>query len=105
MFHLREAIARDSSLAGARNLLGVIYFQQGRKKEASHEFVAAVRLNPHYEAALFNLALLYFETGSRKMAYNQYESLHSLKSNLAASLLKHITGDRTVDVRGLLIGK
>jgi Flp pilus assembly protein TadD len=56
--HLREAIRRKPTVAEAYNTIGETLLSAGRPDEARREFEEALRLQPNYDAARRNLALV-----------------------------------------------
>jgi len=56
----KKALAINSDLPEAHNILGFGYFCQARNKEAEAEFLKALELYPEYIHVHFNLGVLYF---------------------------------------------
>jgi Flp pilus assembly protein TadD len=56
---LRRSVAADEKDFVAHNYLGVCLGQKEERQEAEKEFKRAISINPDYQAAHFNLAVLY----------------------------------------------
>jgi len=68
----------------------VAYGTLGKWKEAVAAHQEAVRLNPNYVGAQFNLGVDYWKVGDKKAANAQYEKLRTLNPNNAKALYQMI---------------
>jgi len=68
----------------------VAYGTLGKWKEAVAAHQEAVRLNPNYGGAHYNLGVDYLKTGDKKAATEQYEKLRTLNPNNAKALYQQI---------------
>ncbi|PYV00575.1 MAG: sulfatase [Acidobacteria bacterium] len=70
--HLRAAVEADPNSAEARNALGRLYLDQSNFRAAQAELSEAIRLNPAFAWAHFNLGLLFSQTGTKKQAADAF---------------------------------
>jgi tetratricopeptide (TPR) repeat protein len=75
---LEKVVAQYPDCREARRELGVSYYQQNLSKEAIAQFQALQRIDPDDLAAHYNLSILYYREGKRKLAHEQAE-LYSIK--------------------------
>lgn len=68
----KRAIKEDSKQLEAHNNLGVIYTNKGWLKLADKSFHDALRINPYYAEAHYNLAVLLEKTGKKRKALGHY---------------------------------
>jgi len=68
--HLERALGKAPPTAQALTLLGVCQLKLGKTTAASRSFNEALKLDPHYTPARYNLALLYLEHGQLESAAN-----------------------------------
>ena len=71
--HLGKAVAADPERsAGARNLLGSAYLEQGRLEDAEREILKALELRPRVPDAHYHLGLLAEAKGDLRRAGGEY---------------------------------
>ncbi|MCK5796617.1 MAG: tetratricopeptide repeat protein, partial [Deltaproteobacteria bacterium] len=58
---LTQVVQDDNDFADVYNMLGVIYHDQGRFRQAQTSFERALEINPAYTEAALNLAVTYNE--------------------------------------------
>lgn len=65
------------------NLQGVVAFVEGRELDAGKHFRSAIRLDPHFSAALLNLGILYAHAGRPQKAIGYFAEVfhHRLPSD------------------------
>ncbi len=90
---------------GLANNLGVSYLALENFKKAEENFMLAVRLNPHYPLAYFNLATLFTRTGDLAKAADYFEKYLRLKNDdvsaaqtYAMILIQLKRWDRAIDL-------
>ena len=70
--------------------LAYVYRLRGRYHEAIEACKEAIRIDPDYAWAHYNLGLTYLKTGNKDGAQKQYEILKDLDRDSADKLLKAI---------------
>lgn len=68
---LEKVIEQYPDCRQARRKLGVSFYQQNLSKQAIEEFQALQRIDPDSVAAHYNLSILYYREGKRKLAMEQ----------------------------------
>ncbi|HEX4153985.1 MAG TPA: tetratricopeptide repeat protein [Acidobacteriaceae bacterium] len=77
-----QGCTRDPNVRKAKYLAsGKKYAQQGKEKEAIIQFSNAVKIDPHYAAARFELAKAYLKTGSMLAGYTELRHTVDLDPN------------------------
>ena len=84
-----EALAKDLDEWEYSNLadLGYTYAQSGKWKEALKSYKQAVRINPDFAEAHFNLGAAYYELGEYKKAIKSYKQAVRLDPDFAEAHL------------------
>ncbi|MCX7661915.1 MAG: tetratricopeptide repeat protein [Candidatus Omnitrophica bacterium] len=72
---LEENFPNFNFPAFIHNEIGLAYYTKGRYQEAIEEFDKAVRLNPNYSEAYFNLGVAYSALGEIKKAISAYRNV------------------------------
>ena len=89
-----EAIMLNPNIANAYNNLGVMYATVGRNKEAIRLFKDAIKLNPKYKEAYFNISSAIFQRISFLRSQNREEevkrNLEFLKKNIEVNDLNNV---------------
>lgn len=79
-----KAIKYNNEHASAYNNLGVIYREVDRKLGQAHDnFQRALKVNPDFTEARYNLALTLWKLGKRDQARKEYETILAVNPNLA----------------------
>jgi len=73
-----------------RNNLGLAYEIMGQSGKAGESYRAALRANPEYDLAWYNLGLMSIRTGDREQAEKALSQLKSLNPGLATALATDI---------------
>lgn len=81
----------NDSFAAFHNTLGACYRTLGRMEEAEQQFELALRINPEFTSALFNLGLVYQQKNQFEKAIEQYQNV-----SLFAKLYPQSTSAETV---------
>src|SRR5215475_6826820 len=69
---LAQGCTRDPNVRKAKYLnSGKAYAAQGKEKEAIIQFSNAIKIDPHYAAAHYELSKAYMKTGSPMGAYTE----------------------------------
>jgi len=76
-----KAIDRGAVYADLLNMLGVICHSQGKFNEAIGYFEKALEINPDYQEANLNLAVLYSDLGEYRKAKPLYKKVHQRSKN------------------------
>jgi len=69
---LSQVVEEHQGFADIFNMLGVIYHEQGRFKEAEESFEGALRINPNYTEAALNLSVTCNDLGKYDRARELY---------------------------------
>jgi tetratricopeptide (TPR) repeat protein len=86
-------LARDHlPFADVYGMLGVIYHQKGRVKDAQKMLEEALRLNPGYTEAALNLAVTYNELGRYQEAKDVYQRMMATRKSAPADLDPYVRG-------------
>src|ERR1700761_8063989 len=85
---LAQGCTRDPNVRKVKYLnSGKAYAAQGKEKEAIIQFSNAIKIDPHFAAAHFELAKAYLKTGSGMGAYTEFHRTVDLDpKNLEARL-------------------
>jgi len=86
---LRRAIALRPDAAELANALGVLNSQVGRPEQAATAFRTALRLDPKFATAAYNLALALCMTGDYRQGFALYEERWGTKSFQSTSRSFH----------------
>lgn len=79
-----KSIRYNNEQAQAYNNLGVIYREVDKKLGQAHDsFQRALKVNPDYTEARYNLALTLWRLGKRPQARKEYETILAVNPNLA----------------------
>ena len=78
---LEDAVGVDPFYADAHDLIGKIYAQNKKHKDAFEHFRIAVTISPGSSEKRHNLALSYYDLGENKMAIEQYDKIIHLWPN------------------------
>lgn len=71
-YAFRQAVQQDPSLAAARNYLGNIFMEQNRLDVALQEYTEAIKVNPNFSEAYYNLGLVLHRQGEKEAAIIAY---------------------------------
>src|SRR5580700_10836417 len=79
---LAQGCTRDPNVRKVKYLnSGKAYAAQGKEKEAIIQFSNAIKIDPRYAAARFELAKAYMQTGSGMGAFNELRRVVDLDPN------------------------
>ena len=73
IYDLKRVLIQYPDCREARRELGVSYYQLGRTDDAIKQFQALQSIDPDDLAAHYNLAILYYRKGMKKLAHQQAE--------------------------------
>ncbi len=86
-------LARDRlPFADVYGMLGVIYHQKGRLRDAQAVLEEALRLNPGYTEAALNLAVTYNELGRYQDAKDVYQRMMTTRKSASADVDPFVRG-------------
>ncbi len=88
---LRKAVALDAQNAEAHDDLGVVLAQSKAYQDAVVHFQTAIRIDPSYQKAHHNLAMVYYLTGQDLLALQAVDSSLHLSPEARNSLLLKAT--------------
>ncbi|MBI4508470.1 MAG: tetratricopeptide repeat protein [Deltaproteobacteria bacterium] len=83
---LSQVVAEHRGFADIFNMLGVIYHEKGRFKQAAEALEEALKINPSYTEAALNLAVAYNELGKYTQAREVYNRAIALSQSEPRSL-------------------
>ena len=79
-----KALRYNQELAQAYNNLGVIYLHHEKAYGTAHDnFQRALKVNPDYNEARYNLALTFVRMGKKDLARKEYQTVLAVNANLA----------------------
>ena len=88
--YYRKALEANPYYLKAYYSIGFAYLKLNQSDEAINEFKNAVDINPYNAEAHYNLGLSYFIAGRKDAAFERYEILKILDSQLGEKLLGYI---------------
>ena len=88
--YYNQALEANPYYSKAYYSIGFAYLKLNLQKEAIDSFKRAVDINPYNPEAYYNLGLSYFIIGSKDSAFECYEILKTLDSQLAEKLRSYI---------------
>ncbi|HEY8559331.1 MAG TPA: tetratricopeptide repeat protein [Pyrinomonadaceae bacterium] len=93
---LRENTELFPNEALTHNALGMLLFEKKKYRQAADCFNRAIEVNPRFEPARFNLALVELARNDRGAALKQYSLLKNSNPGYAAALYKFLYRDKIV---------
>lgn len=90
--HLERVAAQKHNFADVFNMLGLIYYDNGRREEAVGLFKKALEINPGYTEASLNLAVIYNETGNFDKARDVYATAKETRKDAYSYLDPYVKG-------------
>jgi tetratricopeptide (TPR) repeat protein len=78
-----DCVKKSPNKARPHNNLGEVYFNQGRRLEATDHFQEALRIDPNYAEAHYNVGTVFFHQGKYQEAINQYKEALRINPNYA----------------------
>jgi choline-sulfatase len=85
---IRTVLSTDAEILAAYNVLGNLHLKKGERAKALDAFQEAVKREPTYRPALFNVAALYHELGRPREAASTLERLLALDPRDSDVLLR-----------------
>jgi tetratricopeptide (TPR) repeat protein len=75
--HLKRALALNPT-PEMHYLVGRAYWEQGRAEQALKHMQKAVRLDPHFDAALYSLGFIYWQSNRTTEAREQFRAAYEI---------------------------
>ncbi|MEE9614973.1 MAG: tetratricopeptide repeat protein [Thermodesulfobacteriota bacterium] len=70
--HLMKVAEEKDYFADVFNMLGILYYNNGRYEEAARALEKAIKINPNYTEAALNLSVVYNEMGEFEKSQDAY---------------------------------
>lgn len=83
---VEKALEKHKEPSG-HNLLGFLYWTQGKKDEALKEYQISVKIDPNQEDAQYNLGVLYYNKGDLENAKEAFEKVKELNPDHPKALV------------------
>lgn len=94
---MTEATTIDAGAASAHHFLGYAYFSLGKRRRASQEFQATIKLQSQHAESRYLLGLASLSLGRRDEAIQQFRELELIDPKLARQLYQIIYQDKLID--------